>query len=167
MARETVRIEGLRGVLDTLRSLPPEVVSKRGGPVRSALRKASKVLVEASQRNIDKIVLEPNADGLPSDSTGLLRANVVTQRNSRMREKGEQYAVRVRRKRYPDQGGKPVNTRQVGALLEHGTEKRPPMPWMRPAFDAHKHEVLRIFTSEINKQLDRIVRKLARQNGVA
>ena len=44
MAIETTQIEGLAGVLDTLKRLPPEIVSKRGGPVRAALNKAARMI---------------------------------------------------------------------------------------------------------------------------
>ena len=33
------KLQGVDGVLATLQSLPAEVVSKRGGPVKAALRK--------------------------------------------------------------------------------------------------------------------------------
>lgn len=167
MAVETVRIEGLEGVMKTMRELPPELVSKRGGPVRSALRKASKLMVDEMKGNIQKIIDEPNIGGIDK-STGLLLKNAITTRNSRMRQKGERYIVRVRRKKYPKKGDeKTVTTSQVGALLEAGTEKRQPMPWARPAFDAKKHEVPPLFVAEMRKNLERITKKLARKNGVA
>ena len=165
MATETVRIIGLEGVMRTLQSLPPELVSKRGGPVRSALRKASLVLVNEAKANVQRIIDEPNIDGEESKSIGHLQKNIITVRDSKMRG-GERYYVRVRRKAYPADRTKKTAT-GVGALLESGTENRRPMPWMRPAFEAKKHEVLRFFTQEINAQLDKIVKKLARQNGVA
>lgn len=165
MAVETVKIIGLEGVMKTLRELPPELVSKRGGPVRSALRKASKILVEEAKANVQKIIEEPNIDGAESKSIGHLKENIITARDSKMRG-GERYYVRVRRKKYPADRTKKTAT-GVGALLERGTERRKPMPWMRPAFDAKKHEVVQFFPQELRKQLDRIVKKLARQNGVA
>lgn len=168
MAVESVRIVGLEGVLKTLRELPPELVSKHGGPVRSALRKASLLMVNEMKANIQKIVDEPNIGGRDR-STGLLKDNIVTTRtSSRMKQKGEQYRARVRRKVYPKIGNeKTVTTAQVGALLEAGTEKRRPMPWARPAFEAKKGEVIPLFTLELNKSLTRIVNKLARKNKVA
>lgn len=165
MAVETVKIIGLEGVMKTLRELPPELVSKRGGPVRSALRKASKILVEEAKANVQRIIDEPNIDGAESKSIGHLKKNIITARDSKMRG-GERYYVRVRRKAYPEGRTKKTAT-GVGALLEQGTERRKPMPWMRPAFDAKKHEVVQFFPQELRKQLDRIVKKLARQNGVA
>lgn len=167
MAVETVRIEGLEGVMKAMRQLPAELVSKRGGPVRTALRKASKILVEEMKANIQKIIDEPNIGGVDK-STGLLLKNAITARNSKMKERGEMYVVRIRKKKYPRVGNeKTRTTSQVGALLEAGTEKRRPMPWARPAFDAKKYQVPPLFVAELNKSLDRIVRKLAKQNGVA
>jgi HK97 gp10 family phage protein len=167
MATESVRIEGLEGVMKTLKELPPEIVSRRGGPVRSALRKASKVMVDEMKANVQKIIDEPNIGG-QDYSTGLLQENIVSTRTTnRMQQNGEQYRARVRRKKYPQTGNaKTVTTSQVAALLEAGTERRRPMPWARPAFDAKKHEVVTMFTTEIRRNLDRIVKKLARQNRV-
>jgi len=168
MAVEKVRIEGLEGVMKTLRELPPEIVSKRGGPVRTALRKASKIMVNEMKSNVQQIIDTPNISG-QNVSTDLLIKNIVTTRNSKMRGKGERYVARVRRKKYPKTSpdAKTVTTSQVGALLEQGTEKRRPMPWARPAFDAKKGEVIPLFVSELRKNLDRITKKLAKQNGVA
>lgn len=168
MAVETVKVIGLEGVLKTLRELPPELVSKRGGPVRSALRKASKLMVDEMKANVQRIVDEPNIGG-NNYSTGLLQQNIVTTRSSRMRQNGERYIVRVRKKAYPkpSANAKRVTTSQVGALLEAGTEKRKPMPWARPAFDAKKGQVIPLFVTELRKSLGRITKKLAKQNGVA
>jgi HK97 gp10 family phage protein len=168
MAVETVKIIGLEGVMRALRELPPELVSKRGGPVRTALRKASLLMLNEMKSNLQQIVDEPNIGG-DNYSTGFLKKNIVTTRDSKMRQKGERYIVRVRKKAYPkpSPNAKRVTTSQVGALLEYGTEKRQPMPWVRPAFDAKKHQVIPLFVLELRANLDRIVKKLAKQNGVA
>jgi HK97 gp10 family phage protein len=169
MAAEFVRIEGLEGVLNTLKSLPPEIVSRRGGPVRSALQKASKVMVTAMRNNVQKIMDEPNIGGL-DEATGLLRDNIVTIRMKMGSVKGEAYKVGPRlRKKYPlkSPGAKQTSVVQIGRQLETGTERRRPMPWARPAFDAKKHTVIIFFRDELNKKLGAIVRKLARQNRVA
>lgn len=167
MAVSTVKIIGLEGVMKTLRELPPELVSKRGGPVRAALRKASKLFVDQMKANVQAITDEVNIDG-HSYSTGFLQKNIVTTRDSRHQFRGERYIVRVRRKTYPRKSAnaKSVNTKYVGALLESGTEKRAPMPWVRPAFDAKRDQILPLFVSEMRRQLNVIERKLARQNGV-
>jgi len=166
MARETVQLLGLTGVLEALEALPPEVVSKAGGPVKLSLKRAAEVLRAEAIANVNKIVQDPNANGLPSDSTGLLAANIVATRGKALRgpEKGEQYRVRIRRKAYQVEGdAKPVNTIQVGRLLEYGTEKRQPMPWLRTAFDAKKNEATQVFVSEMNRRVEAVIKKLERE----
>lgn len=168
MAVESIRIEGLEGVMKTLKELPPEIVSRRGGPVRTALRKASLIMVNEMKANVQRIIDEPNIGG-DNYSTGLLVKNIVTTRSTRMRAKGERYTARVRKKAYPkaSPNAKRVTTSQVGALLEAGTEKRVAMPWARPAFDSKKYHVIPLFVYELRKNLDRIQRMLARKNGVS
>lgn len=67
MARELVHVEGLRGVVDTLRQLPPEMVSKNGGVVRSGLRKGALVIRDAARRQI-ALNASPSAKVMPSAS---------------------------------------------------------------------------------------------------
>lgn len=172
MATVTIKLEGLDGVLNTLKSLPPELVSRRGGPVRAALRKAAVVIQKQEIENLQYIILEPNKDS--SDrSTGLLEKNIVVSR-SRLAggQNGERYLVRVRRKVYPEQaqktnvrakGAKNVVTSQVARLLEYGTVRRKPFPFIRPAFDAKKQEAVDTFVRETNKGIERILKKLKRQ----
>lgn len=150
MAVETVRLEGLKGVLDTLRQLPPELVSKRGGPIRSALRKAAKVIQLQAQENVQRIIDAPNVSGLATESIGLLKRSIVVSRGKEPPGgKGETQLVKIRRnQKYPaefqDKEGK-ITAAKVGRLLEQGTERRGAMPWIRPAFDARKGEALNTF----------------------
>lgn len=167
MAGETFRIEGLTGVMRSIEQLPAEVVSKRGGPVRSALQKSAKSMQAAVQGELQRIIDTPNLDGL-NVSTGLLKKNIVVKRGRLAGgEKGELYSVRVRNKKYPAERGAAGSTAQVARLLEGGTEKREPMPIFLPAFEKNKNAVVGIFVSELNKKLGAIWKKLARQNGVA
>lgn len=167
MARDLVHIGGLTGVLETLKGLPREVVSKRGGPIRAALRKAAVVIQKQEILNLEQIIAQPNAEGVPNDSTGLLKKNVIVTRGKPPQgQNGERYLVRIRNKKYPDVKGKAVTTAQVGRLLEYGNETRPPMPFIRPAFEAKKGEALETFIKETHKSIRRIQRKLERQNRV-
>jgi len=47
-----VQLEGLQGVLETLKALPSELVSRNGGPVRSALRKGALVIFKQANSNL-------------------------------------------------------------------------------------------------------------------
>lgn len=170
MPTETVRLIGLEGVVKTLRELGP-AASKRGGPVRNALRKAAKPIQQQVITNVNGIVAEANADGLPSKSTGLLAANIIITRGKQPPgQNGETVRVRVRSKPYPKEraGSKKVTTAQVSRLLEGGSERmQQPHPHWRPAFDAKKQEAVHVFQTELPKSIAALAKKLAKQNGVA
>jgi HK97 gp10 family phage protein len=167
MTVETVRIVGLAGVMKTLRALPPALVSKNGGPVRAALRKAALVIQKQESANLQAIIDTPNIDaGVKAEATGLLEKNIIVKRSRPdPGVKGERYLIQVRRKSYPATKGKNVTTPQVARLLETGTAKRRPYPFIRPAFDAKKAEAVAVFVIEIKRNLDRLVKKVALANG--
>lgn len=165
MARETVRVEGLNGVLDALRSLPGEIVSKNGGPVKLALKRAADVLLAEAKANVRRIIDTPNVGG-QNDSTGLLLLSLQSKRSKVLKQNGEAYVVSIKRdQKYPDfkqdKAGKLTAT-QIGRQLEYGTEKRQPMPWLRPAFDAKKGEALRVFVDEMQKRTAAAIKKAER-----
>lgn len=162
----TIRVDGLGGALKTLEQLPPVVVSKGGGPVRAALRKAAVVIQKEEKLNLQKIIDEPNIGG-QNESTGLLMKNIVVSRGKMPAgQNGEIYRVRVRNKRYPEQKGKGSSTAANARRLEYGTERRKPYPFIRSAFEAKKNEAVQVFVNEVTKGIRRIQRKLERQNRV-
>ena len=159
-----LKLTGLNGVLDTLRQLPPEVVSKRGGPVKASLRKGALVLLREAKLNLARATNDLDADGEES-STGLLQKNLIASRGKApISGNGERYLVRVRRKTYPDRKGKPVTTLASANLLEYGSSQQPAEPWLRPAFQSKAEEAIRTVEKELVAGVDRIVKKLARQN---
>ena len=165
MARETVSIEGLDDVLRRLRALGPEA-SKRGGPVRAAVRKGAVVIQKEAQANVRRIVATPNIGG-GDVSTGLLEKSIkpIRMKARRGGEKGETFMVTVpRRARYPVGKRTPsgIGVATVGKMLEYGTPKRQPMPWMRPAFHAKKDEAAKVMADEVLKGIEKLEKKLAR-----
>jgi len=149
------KLTGLDGVLELLQSLPAEVVSKGGGPVRTSLRKGALVIKNEAAMNLARVT-----EG--EDSTGLLLANLVVTRGRKLgATKGERYLIRVRRKSYNRQGVS-VSTAQTGRFLEYGTEDQPAEPWLRPAFAAKADQAIRTTERELVIALDRVVKKLAR-----
>lgn len=157
-----IRLQGLDGVLDTLKSLPAEVVSKRGGPVLAALKKGAKVIQQQEKANL-RAAIANTADGAESESTGLLEKNiVVTRGKAPTGGNGERVLVRVKRKTYPDRSGKPVTTLKTAQLLEYGSSTQPAEPWIRPAFAAKAEEAIRTVERELLAGVNRIVAKLAK-----
>jgi HK97 gp10 family phage protein len=158
-----MKLEGLNGVLETLRSLPPELVSKRGGPVKTALRKGAVVIFKEARANLERVTANANDEG-KRYSTGLLLKNlVVTRGKPPISGKGERYLVRVRRKSY-GRKGKAVTTLATANMLEYGTVKQPAEPWIRPAFNSKARQAISTIEVELLKAINRVVKKLARQN---
>lgn len=159
-----VKITGLDGVLDTLKSLPAEVVSKRGGPVRAALRKGAVVIQKQEVANLHAVTAAAT-DADKRQSTGLLAKNVVVTRGKAPSSgKGERYLVRVKRRTYVRIGAKAVTTLKTAHLLEYGSSKQPAEPWIRPAFESKAEQAISTVESELARSIDRIVKRLAAKN---
>jgi HK97 gp10 family phage protein len=152
------RLHGVDGVLDMLRALPPEIVSKRGGPVRAALRKGARVIHRAAKANIEAKTGED-----PALSTGLLAESLVVSRGKAPAGGGgERYLVRLKRKTYPGRKGKPTTTLKSGHLLEYGSSQQPAEPWLRPAFAIKAREAIETIERDLLRSIDRITKRLAR-----
>jgi len=162
---DTQTIKGLDDVLDKLKRLPPEIVSKNGGPVKTALRKGAMVIVNEWKAQVQRVIDEPNIGDQPTDSTGLLKSSIGATRDSKPQRHGanERYIVRARNKKYPNtKGGKTVTTAQVARLLEYGTEKMQAKPWATPGYMASRQRALNTVVSELNAGIDRVIKKLSR-----
>lgn len=161
----TLRLTGLDGVLRTLQELPPEVVSKSGGPVKRALRKGALVLLQEAALNLARATDNLSTDD--QENTGLLLKSLVATRGKAVNGgNGERYLVRVKRVTY-QRPGPTTTTLATANLLEYGSEKQPAEPWLRPAFAAKAQQAIQTVESELIKDVDRVVRRLARQNGAA
>ena len=178
MARDTAHVQGLDQLLDRLKALPPEVVSKRGGPVRTAVRRAAMLIVREAQQNIRGFVNEPNSGGWPDESTGLMEKSVKAMRGRPNRRglKGETVIVTIpRRARYPITKRTPsgINVAQIGRMHEYGVEttikkgplkgrtlKLKPQRWMGRAFHAKKAQAVETMRDDLLKGIERIERKL-------
>jgi len=153
-----MKLEGLDGVLKTLKSLPPEIVSKRGGPVKLALAKGARVIASEVKKNLRSVIKT-------DESTGFLLKNIIVSRGKEPKgTRGERYLVRVKRKTYPDREGKPVNTLKTAHILEYGSEKQTATPFIRPAAISKYQEAITTISTDLVKRLDKIVANLARNN---
>lgn len=155
-----LKLSGLDGVLDLLKQLPPEVVSKRGGVVKTALRKGAQVILREEALNLARVT--GNLDPEQEPGTKLLASSLIVSRGKAPTGgKGERYLVRVKRKAYLRKG-KPVTTLKTGQILEYGSEKQQAEPWIRPAFNAKAAEAIYTIERETLAGIDRAVKKLSR-----
>lgn len=147
-----LKVSGLDGVLETLRQLPPEIVSKGGGPVKLALAKGARMLRDAARENLARV-----AD--TEESTGLLEENVVSKRGKMVG--GEKQIVTVRNKLYPGRSAKgAATTRKSAHLLEYGSKRQAATPWLRPAAAANWQRIVDAVSSDLVRRVNLIKRKL-------
>lgn len=142
--RITTEVHGLAELEKTLKSLPQELVGKGRGaanPVFQSLDKAAGAMMEAAKA------------GAPVD-TGRLRDAIKKQRHPRPRKLNEIVGVGV------DPGRKRDDPK--GAWYGYIVEKK--TNWMRRAAETTREKSIQIFASELKKRLDRIAKKLERQN---
>ncbi len=155
-----VKLTGADGIVNLLKSLPAEVVSKRGGPVKLALAKGARLLRDEARKNAAAAIAQGG-----DVSTGLLVPNIIASRGKAPTSgRGERYLVRVKRKTYPDRTGKPVTTHKTAHLLEYGSSHQPATPWLRPAVRAKGQQAVTVIVADLNRRIELTVKKLAAQN---
>jgi HK97 gp10 family phage protein len=161
----TVKLEGLDGLLDRMRALPREVVSKNGGPARAALFRGARVIRDAARAKA------PVRSGFLQKQIAALRS-----RDPKRFGASEMYSVGIKggaRKKYANtkrnvrkgRAGQEYETAgnaYYWRFMEFGTARMPARPFLRPAFEANKEKAMQTIVDELNKGLDRIVRKLAK-----
>ena len=156
-----VKLTGVDGVLQTLRSLPAEVVSKRGGPVKAALAKGARFIRDKAKDNLRRAI----AEGPTTRSTGELEKRVISSRGKAPFDgKGERYLVRVKKLDYLNDDGIRTNPLMTANLLEYGSSHQPATPWLRPTVPQHGAQAIEIITKDLDARVQKIVAKLAGQN---
>ena len=155
---ERFRVQGLRELLETLKSLPPEIVSRGGGPVRTAARKSGIVIQEEAIQNVHRLSVE----GETNESTGLLANSIIVSRKKPRGYKGERYQVRVKRRgKGKTKDGQAPST--YGAVLEFGDNRIPAKSWLRKAGETKRQEATTTFVQELTRATARAVRKAAKK----
>lgn len=146
---ESVRISGLDGLLDAMKKLPPELISKGGGPAKLAMKAGAQVIQKEAKARV--------AVGTKDDVH--VRDNIVVTRDPRPRQTDpgatERFVVRVRRKKQPGGSG----TKNWGAL-EFGNEHQAAQPFMRPAFEAKKLEALDVIANKLREGIAKVAAKV-------
>ena len=156
---------GVNDVLSVLKNLPPEIVSKRGGPVKTAVFKAAKHVRDEERNALQRSLDVRREKGL---STGLLMKNVVARRSKYIATgKGERYVVKISRKAYPRKentrtGSKPT-TLKSAHIMEYGSKKQVATPFILPAFRRSKDRAFHIMVDELDIGIAKIVKRLNRK----
>jgi len=174
-----LKLTGLDGVIETLKSLPPEIVSKRGGPIKQALRKGAVVI--AKQEKLLLLASLGTKDGSLDEVTHLLEKSIIVSRGKPpIGGNGERYLVRIKRQTYGERdekgklvkarragkkgNGKAVTTLQTAQLKEYGSSHQTAEPFIRPAFLSKAEKAIRTVETETIRAIERVSKKLLDQN---
>lgn len=164
-----IQINGLDGIIETLKTLPPEIVSRRGGPVKLALAKGARVIRDAARQGAREVTAESRR------STGALAKSIIVSRGKiRGGTKGERYIVwlgKPKRKQYVAskrnvRAGRAGRTylkegpQFYGRFIEYGTVKMKARPWLRPAFLAKREAAVAVFRDDLLKRVDKIAQQV-------
>jgi len=161
---DQVRIEGLDGLLDTLRRMPPELIKGARSPVAFGLRRGANLIRDEARSRAPK-------------DTGLMARSIATRRmNARQRRRAgadEYVSVGI-----PRRSRKYANTKRnrgkgrVGQsyefdgwayywkFIEFGSKKNPNgSPFLTPAAEAKGPEAARVIAEQIREGIDRIAKR--------
>jgi len=156
-------ITGIPGIVRTLNSLPAEIVSKKGGPVKLALAKAARLVRDEAKSNLQRSIELRGAD-----STGTTVRSVIASRGKAPSDgNGERYLVRVKKRSFVNARGQKTSTLLTANLMEWGSGHQPATPWLRPAVTSKGQEAIDVMVTDLSRRIDLIVRQLAAKNGSA
>jgi len=150
-----VKVHGLSDLAAVLKALPPEVASKNGGPLKTALRAAA-------------VVIQDDAKARAPVDVGVLRDAINVVRDPRPSGVTERYVVKVTRARKVQRIIRTAkgNIGSRGAFywqfLEFGTKFITARPFMRPAFDSQAGNALDRFKAILAAGIKRAAAKVAR-----
>lgn len=156
-----VRVTGLDGLLAVLQSLPSEVVSAKGGPVRKALAKAARKFRTSARANLKAAIAEGGAR-----STGMTAKSLIVKRAKGGTGHGERYHVTIKGKSYKNADGVDTDTRMTANLLEWGSVHQPATPWLRKTAQELGQGFIESTGEDLRKQVEVLAESLSRKNGV-
>lgn len=159
--RIEMKLQGLDNVLLMLESLPASVVSKRGGPVKSALKKGANLIAKAERQALKATLQDPD-----DETTGLLQKSIIASRGKPPNSgKGERAMVRIKRRTYTDRKGKVVTTLKTAQLKEYGSSHQTAEPFIRPAFLQNAEKAIRLVETELPREIDKVVNAVLKRIG--
>lgn len=147
-----LQVRGLDRVLDMLNSLPKEVVSKRGGPVKQSLGRGARLMAKGVRQALRATLTDPD-----DQTTGLLVKSVIASRGKPPAAgNGERYLVRFKRQTYPGREGKPTTTLKTAQLKEYGSSHQQAEPFIRPAFRANAEKTIRLVETDLLQRVEKL-----------
>lgn len=183
-----VKLDGLDALLGKMSAITDVTQSKAG---RLALRKAANVIRERAVKNAQRVddpltteAIHKNIvvrfDNRTYRQTGDIsfRIGVLggarAVRSSRAQRKSERRRARSGRASLAELGeiagsgkGNPGGATYYWRFLEFGTERAPAQPILRPAMNGADMEVINTFTTELERAIDRAMKRAQKKGSTA
>ena len=138
----SAKMFGAKELEDALKLLPTTALKK--SVLRTALKKAAKPVVTDAKKNV-----------LPISKRVARRVTTLPPPKKRRRKDIVQLEIGTPRAKGPKGEG------FIGLFFEFGTSKMAARPWLRPAWDKNREQVLKSISGEIGKSLERTAARLA------
>jgi len=144
------KVHGLKELQKALTQLPKELVSKNGGPVKTALMAATLPVVRTAQATV------PNRDDIPN--TGLLASMIRRRRATKVRKGSEVVQVFIRGNK------KQRRDAYYAPWLEFGALGLPPTRWFSKSLETNAKSSTEIFRKNLAGAIARIAKKIGAEN---
>jgi HK97 gp10 family phage protein len=160
---EQIRVDGLDGLLQSLRQLPKEL---QGKPLQTGMRKGGNLIRDEAQRRA------PRASGFMAKQIAVRRAAAKERRKAGVGVGGEYYTVGVRTGKKVKYANTKRNRRQGRAgklyeqsgwahywrFLEFGTKNMRARPFLTPAAEARGPQAAQVMIDETRNAIDKIMK---------
>lgn len=153
----TVKLRGVDNVLALLQALPPQIVSKRGGPAKLALKRGAQVLRDQVAQNLQASIAQAKTHEERED-TGLALQSLIVSRGKPPPTPGERYLVRFKKLVYIRKGTQ-VTTLKTMQLKEYGSSHQRAFPVIRPAFELKAAEAIDAVTSYLADSVEKLAKQ--------
>ena len=144
------QVHGLSELEKALTQLPKELVSNKGGPIKSALMSATLPVMRTAQSTV------PDRDNIRN--TGLL-SSMVRRRRATKQPKGRE-AVQV----YIRGNKKQEKDAYYAPWLEFGAKGLPGTRWFTKSLESNAQNSINIFKTKLAGSIERIAKKIGNEN---
>jgi hypothetical protein len=146
-------VHGLKELQKALTELPKELVSNKGGPVKTALMAATLPVMRTAQSTI------PDRDDIPN--TGLLASMIRRRRATKVRAGSEAVQVYVRGNK------KQMRDAYYAPWLEFGAKGLPGTRWFTKSLESNAQNSVNIFKTHLASSIEKIAKKIGNENSRA
>lgn len=158
MAEVSFKIDGIRELGHALKQLPPAVIGKKGGPLKSAMMTAMlPVLRDAQAKAPVSMGHMIKGEFVPG---GRLKRAIKRRRHTNPIKYDEIVGVGV----FSGRSRSDLLGAYYAPFVEFGTVKQPPQPFMRPAMEKNRQLIIKKFRTRLAQIIFKEAAKIGAKN---